>query len=80
MSFRECICIYSMGKLGPAKTWERKTPEDHVRLKKWVTCRFHVHLPGCKLINNNWVVVSNIFYVHPYLGKIPILTKIFQRG
>ena len=28
----------------------------------------------------NWVVVSNIFYVHPYLGKIPILTNIFQRG
>ena len=29
---------------------------------------------------NNWVVVSNIFYFHPYLGKIPILTNIFQRG
>ena len=27
-----------------------------------------------------WVVVSNIFYVHPYLGKIPILTNIFQLG
>ena len=27
-----------------------------------------------------WVVVSKIFYVHPYLGKIPILTNIFQRG
>ena len=26
-----------------------------------------------------WVVVSNIFYCHPYLGKIPILTNIFQR-
>ena len=24
------------------------------------------------------VVVSNIFYFHPYLGKIPILTNIFQ--
>ena len=24
-----------------------------------------------------WVVVSNIFYFHPYLGKIPILTSIF---
>ena len=23
---------------------------------------------------------SNIFYVHPYLGKIPILTNIFQMG
>ena len=28
----------------------------------------------------NWVVVSNIFYFHPYLGKIPILTNIFQMG
>ncbi len=27
-----------------------------------------------------WVVVSNIFYFHPYLGKIPNLTNIFQRG
>ena len=27
-----------------------------------------------------WVVVSNIFYFPPYLGKIPILTNIFQRG
>ena len=25
-------------------------------------------------------VVSNIFYVHPYLGKIPILIIIFQMG
>ena len=27
-----------------------------------------------------WVVISNIFYVHPHLGKIPILTNIFQMG
>ena len=27
-----------------------------------------------------WLVVSNIFYFHPYLGKIPILTNIFQMG
>ena len=26
------------------------------------------------------VVVSSIFYFHPYLGKIPILTNIFQMG
>ena len=32
------------------------------------------------LWNFIWVVVSNIFYFHPYLGKIPILTNIFQRG
>ena len=27
-----------------------------------------------------WVVVSNIVYFQPYLGKIPILTNIFQMG
>ena len=27
-----------------------------------------------------WMVVSNIFYFHPYLGKIPNLTNIFQMG
>ena len=26
------------------------------------------------------MVVSNIFYFHPYLGKIPILTNTFQMG
>ena len=26
------------------------------------------------------VVVSNMFYFHPYLGKIPILTNIFFKG
>ena len=25
-------------------------------------------------------MVSNIFYFHPYLGKIPILTNVFQMG
>ena len=28
----------------------------------------------------NWVVVSNIFYVHPYLGKWSNLTNMFQMG
>ena len=27
-----------------------------------------------------WMVVSNIVFFHPYLGKISILTNIFQRG
>ena len=29
---------------------------------------------------NGWVVVSNIFHVHPYLGKWSNLTNIFQMG
>jgi len=32
------------------------------------------------IMNHNWVVVSNMFYFHPYLGKIPILTDIFFKG
>ena len=27
-----------------------------------------------------WVVVSNIFYFHPYLGKIPIFWLVFFKG
>ena len=27
---------------------------------------------------SRWWVVSNIFYFHPYLGKVPILTNIFE--
>ena len=31
--------------------------------------------------DNHWLVVSNIlFNLHPYLGKIPILTNISQKG
>ena len=31
-------------------------------------------------IEINWVVVSSVFYFHPYLGKISNLTNIFQLG
>ena len=38
-------------------------------------------MPPSFCTKKNWLVVSNIyFYVHPYLGKIPILTYMFQRG
>jgi len=32
------------------------------------------------ILNIFWFVVSKFFDFHPYLGKIPILTNIFQRG
>ena len=32
------------------------------------------------VIQTNGQMVSNIFHFHPYLGKITILTNIFQRG
>ena len=37
-------------------------------------------LYGDYFINHYWVVVSNIFYFHPYLGKWSNLTNIFQMG
>ena len=33
-----------------------------------------------KIIKLYWVVLLNIFYFHPYLGKIPILTNICFKG
>ena len=33
---------------------------------------------GCQVFS--WVVVSNIVFFHPYLGKVSILTNIFQIG
>ena len=56
--------------------------------KKWCTVFFYSRSDqSCedfspqrfKRKNHIQVVVSNIFYFHTYLGKIPILT-IFQRG
>ena len=41
-----------------------------------------VTFPGIllgKIVSYEWVV-SKICYFHPYLGKIPMLTNIFQRG
>ena len=40
----------------------------------------HCTIMFLAFFHNIWVVVSNIFCFHPYLGKIPILTNIFQRG
>ena len=46
-----------------------------------VACMINNMRPwGASNYQDNWVVVSNIFCFHPYLGKIPILTNIFQRG
>ena len=41
---------------------------------------YHQLVPDLEKKHPSWVVVSNIFYFHPYLGKIPILTNIFQMG
>ena len=44
--------------------------------------RFQIELDEFFLVCNDMysVVVSNIFYIHPYLGKISNLTNILQTG
>ena len=69
-------------------------PSTHGKLGFWVHWKGHMdsanlrmvlspHVPhknACQIQKHCRLVVSNIFYFHPYLGKIPILTNIFQRG
>ena len=33
-----------------------------------------------QILYEDWLVVSKIFYFHPYLAKIPIFIHIFQMG
>ena len=50
-------------------------------IAKEVSSRQKWQLPNrCRNEMTNWMVVSNVFYFHPYLGKVSILTNIFQRG
>ena len=48
-------------------------------LGAWTALHDNKH-PWMDLWTLDWVVVLNIFYFHPNLGKIPILTNIFQMG
>ena len=53
------------------KTLKSKTAEDED-----VDYRLYNPYHPCIV----WLVVSDVFYFHPYLGKISILTNIFQMG
>ena len=46
----------------------------------WKRLTLELFIATDLLQKHYWAVVSHICYVHPYLGKIPILTNIFQRG
>ena len=49
--------------------------------RSFVNFLFDLILPKEMVVSHIcWVVVSNIFVVHPYLGKISYLTHIFQMG
>ena len=58
--------------------WFRPKIEDIHSFQVWVVCTQIFNNPF--FLSVNWVVVSNILYFHPYVGKIPILTNIFQMG
>ena len=69
----------------------KSSPNKYTIQKNCLVVQLKYFFPPYKLGNDpiwnlfnhqleNWVVVSNIFYLHPYLGKIPILTNIFQLG
>ena len=58
-------------RMGPRK-------KNNQKKTRWVVSNIVARLlASCDLIKK-WV--SNMFYFHPYLGKIPILTNIVQLG
>ena len=60
--------------------WSLQTQQNHPTYP-WEYLRLMVNWKATKSFRLTfWVVVSNIFYFHPYLGKIPNLTNIFQMG
>ena len=70
-------------KFAPQKWWLEGDP---FLLSNYLVSFFGGHLFIFGVVNQDsseifiWVVVSHIFYFHPYLGKIRILTNIFQMG
>ena len=48
--------------------------------QRWISWKLIVYEKKSPKWELTWVVVSNSFYVHPYLGKIPILSNIFRKG
>ena len=59
-----------------AKITDWKRPLQIINPMK-CSCLSELFRPCARII---WLVVSNTFYVHPYLGKWSNLTNIFQRG
>ena len=74
---RSSICWYHTNSMNT-----KHTLDSH---NLCVITIFYLHISQVLVLlilfpNNNWVVVSNMFNFHHYLGKIPILTNIFQMG
>ena len=83
-AFSSCGCgEVHVGRIQSHVTWSelfshrwRVCPSDKLIHAKHCF-KYSFILGGVRIIII-WMVVSNIFYVHPYLGRIPILTNIFQ--
>ena len=54
--------------------------QDSPPIREVVSWQGRISQKQPTLDNPFWVVVLKIFYFHPYLGKVSILTNIFQRG
>ena len=69
------------GAISAESVWELAGPSSNCSIVPGAPKKLDIRWPKrihCNI--HNQVVVSNMFYFHPYLGKIPILTNIFQRG
>ena len=66
---RHVGCHKMPGKAAKSSAKPKKVGKQLSTLELWI-----------KVVVFVYVVVSNIFYFHPYLGKIPILTNIFRMG
>ena len=83
--YRQTIEIFSMGNVflvqkNPTYSKGEETSPMFGTTLSGVVQDVGSYVPAPIAWNYHWVVVSNIFYFHPYLGKIPILANIFQMG
>ena len=73
------IVILEFG-IGKDFTWKKKGVKNSNNCCWWFRNPAPVEVGIVFPFIYNWLVVSKILYFHPYLGKIPILTNIFQMG
>ena len=66
-------CRYHLRRHALRKLWHHHHLPRHLQLP-WLWCQIW------RCGKSFWVVVWNIFYLHPYLGKWSNLTHIFQMG
>ena len=68
------VLIFSIGLASPVCLVVGKT----ISKTLLSVSEIHFHVYGRNIFSGWWF--HNMFYFHPYLGKIPNLTNIFQRG